>query len=145
MLDLSVSYYSIRPPQNEKALVYLQKALHIADLTGNVILEANAYNCIANIHFQSNRIDESENYYQKALSFFKEETFPNDFCIANIGLAKVAMFRDDLKQAEERGLKNLELSRRYGLRAEEHNALSFLWELAAARHAESYRFETCVG
>ena len=134
VLSLSVTYYSISPPQNEKALAYLQKALHIANLTGDAILEATVYNGIANIHFQSNRINESEACYQKAIAFFDEKTAPNDFCIANIGLAKVAMFRNDLKQAEERGLKNLELSRRYGLRMEERYALSFLWELSTARH-----------
>jgi len=134
LLNLSISYYSVRPQQNEKALEYLQKALQIAGLTGNAELEAIAYNHIARIYFQQNRINESEVYYRKALAFFKEEIFPNDFCIANIGLAKIAMFRNDFIQAEERGLKNLVLSRRYGLRSSERNTLSFLWELSAAKN-----------
>jgi hypothetical protein len=44
------------------------------------------------------------------------------------------MFRNELVKAESMAQKNLELSRRRGIRLEEKNALSFLWELSAAKH-----------
>jgi signal transduction histidine kinase len=134
LLNLSISYCQLRPPQEEKAMAGLQKVLHIAALTGNADLEAEAYNMIANIHFRNNRIDESETYYRKALAFFREEVYPKDFCIANIGLAKIAMFRNDFGKAGAMAQKNLEISRSKGIRLEEKNVLSFLWELSAARH-----------
>jgi signal transduction histidine kinase len=134
LLNLSVSYYSLHPSRDEKALAYLQKALHIAVLNSNATLEAKSYNCIANIHFRNNCIAESEEYYSKALDFFREETYPKDFCIAGIGLAKAAMFRNDFVKAEAMAQKNLEITRRRGIRLEEKNTLSFLWELSAARH-----------
>jgi signal transduction histidine kinase len=134
LLGLAVGYSSLSPPQNEKALAYLRSTLQIAAHTGNAVLEARAFNCMGNTYFQSNQVSDSETYYRKALNFFREETFPNEFCIANIGLAKVAMFRNRFAQAEAMALKNLELSRRYGIRLEEKNALSFLWELSVAKH-----------
>jgi signal transduction histidine kinase len=134
LLNLSVSYYSLSPPQYEKALTYLQKVLHIAASTGNAYMEARAYNSIANIHSLNNQANESEVYYRKALTLFRENSYPKDFCIANIGLAKVTMFRNELAKAEAMAHKNLELSRRYGIRLEEKNTLSFLWELSAAQH-----------
>ncbi|MDR1557134.1 MAG: sensor histidine kinase [Tannerellaceae bacterium] len=134
LLNLSVSYYSLPLPQYEKALAYLQKVLQVAASTGNAYMEARAYNNIAKIHFRNNRADESETYYRKALALFREDTYPNDFCIANIGLAKVAMFRNEFAEAEAMAHKNLELSRRRGIRLEEKNTLSFLWELSAAKH-----------
>jgi hypothetical protein len=84
--------------------------------------------------FGQSAFNECELYYRKAISVFSEEYLLNNFCIANIGLANVAFIRNDFKQAEERGLKNLEVSRRYGLRIEERNTLSILWELSAANH-----------
>jgi len=133
LLNLSVNYYSLYPPQNEKALAYLQKVLHIAALNKNACLEAEAYNCIAIVYLQTNRMDESETYYLKALRFFTEDNYPKDFCIANIGLAKIAMFRNNLKEAEARARKNLAISHEHGIRREERNALSLLWELSVAR------------
>ncbi|MDR0429984.1 MAG: sensor histidine kinase [Tannerellaceae bacterium] len=134
LLNLSVCYYKLRPPQDEKAFACLQKVLHIAASTGDAYMEAIAYNYIANIHFRNNRVNESEVCYRKALAFFREDTYPKDFCIANIGLAKVAMFRNDFAKAEAMAQKNLELSRCHGIRLEEKNTLSFLWELSAAQH-----------
>ena len=134
-LHLSLSYSNLNPPQYEKAMEYLQKALQIANLTGNAILEAYAYNYIAHIHFRNNRINESESYYRKAIAFFKEDTFPYEFCLANIGLAKVALYRNDFEQAERRALKNLELIHHYGIRTEElFNTLSFMSVLSTAKH-----------
>jgi signal transduction histidine kinase len=56
------------------------------------------------------------------------------------------MFRNDFEKAEAMAHKNLELSRRHGIRLEEKNALSFLWELAAARHDYAARnhYKTAV-
>ncbi|GHT28220.1 hypothetical protein AGMMS49574_02100 [Bacteroidia bacterium] len=132
--NLSVSYSSLSLPQYEKAMEYLQKALRIAVLNHDSVLESEVFLNIGNIHFRNNRIAESEKYYHKALVFFKEDTHPTGFCIANIGLAKIAMFRNDLAKAEAMALKNLEIARRRGIRLEEKNNLSFLWELSAAKH-----------
>ena len=134
LLNLSKCYCNLHPPQNEKALHLLQKALQIAKLKNSAIMEARTHSYIASVYFNTNQLNECELYYRKAISVFSEEYLPNDFCIANIGLANVAFLRNDFKQAEESGLKNLEVSRRYGLRIEERNALSILWELSAANH-----------
>lgn len=134
LLNLAVASCNLYPPQDEKAMTCLQKTLYIASLNGNATLEALSYNCIANLHFKNHRIGESEKYYRKALSFFTEESFPTYFCIANIGLAKVAMFRNNFEVAEAKAQKNLEIAQRHGIRLEEKNALSFLWELSAAKH-----------
>ena len=134
LLNLSQCYSILHPPQNEKAWSCLQKALHIAKLTGGALMEARTYNYIANFHFNANRLDECEIYHRKAIAQFNEDYMPNDFCLANLGLAKVAMSRNDYKKAEERGLKNLEVSRRYELRLEERRTLIFLWELYVARN-----------
>jgi len=135
LLFLSISYKNLHPPQDEKALTYLQKVLHIAVLIGDAYMETQAYIYIADIYLQENRMDESESYYRKALGYFnKEDISPNNFCNINIGLAKIAMLRNDFKQAEAMAQHNLELSSRYGMRQEEKNALFFLWELSAAKH-----------
>ncbi|MDR0537417.1 MAG: tetratricopeptide repeat protein [Tannerellaceae bacterium] len=134
LLNLSVCYHNLNPPQNEKAMEYLQKTLRIATHNHNSALEFEVYLNIGNIHFSNNRIAESETYYRKALSFFSEDAFPAGFCIANIGLAKIAMFRNNFAEAEAMAQHNLEIARRHGIRLEEKNNLSFLWELSAAKH-----------
>ena len=146
LLNLSLCHVNLHPPQDEKALEYLQKALHIANLTGYELMEARIHNYIAQIYFRANQLSESETGYRKALAVFSEDSSPNDFCIANIGMARLAIVRNDFEQAEARGMKNLELSRRYGLRLRERDALSFLWELFAARrdYAVQKHYKTAV-
>jgi signal transduction histidine kinase len=134
LINLSANYYSISPPQYEKAMEGLQKTLRIAKLKGNIRLESRVYLTMANIYSRTNRVDECEKYNLKALEFFTESKSPTEFCIATIGLAKVAFFRNDFKKAEALIEKDLEVIHRHGIRQEEKNAYLFLWELSAAKH-----------
>jgi signal transduction histidine kinase len=131
--SLATSYHSLRPPEDEKALACLQKALRIASLNNNAVLEANVHNAMGNILFRQNRTDESAVEYLKAIAVFKADAYPREFCVANIGLGKVAMFRKKFAEAEAAANRNLQIAQSHGIRSEEKNAISFLWELAAAR------------
>lgn len=131
--SLATSYYSISPPEYGRASDYLYRAMGIARRQGNTVLEANVNNALGNVLFQQGRTAESEAFYLRALAVFAEDRYPREFCVANIGAGKVAMFRHDFLRAEAAALKNLDVSRRHGIRSEERNAVFFLWELAAAR------------
>jgi tetratricopeptide (TPR) repeat protein len=118
----------------EKALAYNAEVLKIAYRDNDPLIEALSLENSGRIYFNMNKLQESNNYFLKALEKYREAEDKNSIALIQNSLAENYLQLSDLKNAEQHASAALQVANNeVGLQLEARDALELLIKINTAK------------
>jgi len=130
LVNLSIGYLHVSPPQFEKALHSLQQALRIAEANNYLFTKSIVFTNLADYHKKRNEMQEAETFFRQALELKTMITDKEGMAISMIGLAICELYKKNYKNAEAWTNQALDIANEFALLDIQRSCMLLLGRLA---------------
>jgi signal transduction histidine kinase/tetratricopeptide (TPR) repeat protein len=134
LMNLSINYINVNPPQPGKAMEGYNEALRIARANKNLYFESAVLVNLADFHYRAGQIEKAKEKYSEALALENQTGNEEGTCISLRGLAMCELFMKNFDSSAKLLEKALAIAQKNDFLKLKEQCYTALYELSLARN-----------